>query len=313
VHLKNYPFAPLLCSSDSPAPHHGRALPQAPRRAAPHCVPTSSTSQQPRDRVARVVNDAVTSAPPPLPQHHPHARLAPHLARAHATITRKSMHARCCRTVARSPASLLCAHAAWAPHVALPRRPPHANHAPQESVPSSPQRHRRGRTTTSSPAPRHAAQWPPLLSSCELASPLPPTYKRPDGRSPPNHDALRPPPSPSQSSQRRRPSATAATACRRPSISLSGPSPLEVSKGIDRPRPPLSIPPLPGRRCALQPQCRRRSGPLAAPALLSSVLVRRRKRGWFCQKPPPQFISTRYPLSLVSFHQSPLNSSILYK
>jgi hypothetical protein len=42
-------------------------------------------------------------ATPPLPQHRRHARLAPHLAHAHATITCKLMHGRCCRAVASSP------------------------------------------------------------------------------------------------------------------------------------------------------------------------------------------------------------------
>jgi hypothetical protein len=141
----------MLCSSESPAPRHGCALPPAPCHAAPHCVPTSTTSQQPCHLVARVVNDAVTSAPPPLPQHRGHARLAAHLTRAHATITCKSTHARCCRAVASSLAPLLCAHAAWAPHVALPRLPPHAPRS---------QRHRRQSATAAAALPpatlRHA-------------------------------------------------------------------------------------------------------------------------------------------------------------
>jgi hypothetical protein len=64
-----------------------------------------------------------------LPQHRRHARHAPHLALAHATMTCKPTHARCRRVVTSSPAPLLCAHAVWALHVALPHRPPHANHA----------------------------------------------------------------------------------------------------------------------------------------------------------------------------------------
>jgi hypothetical protein len=160
------------CSARATVRPHD-ALPPAPRRAAPHCVPTSTTSQQPRHLVPLVVNDAVTSAPLPLPQHRRHARLAPHLARVHATITCKPTHARCCRAVASSPALV-----AWAPHVALPRRPLHANHAPRESASPSPQRRRRNRTAASSPAPRHAAavplspdaatgqdRWPPLPCS----------------------------------------------------------------------------------------------------------------------------------------------------
>jgi hypothetical protein len=159
--------------------------------------------------------------------------------------------------------------------------------------------------------PRPIYLTPPSLAITELlrapcanhrpvaSPPSPPAYKRPGRHSPPHHGAPRPPPSPSQSSQHRRPLDTIAAARRSPSISLSGQSPPEVSKGIGRPRAPLSIRPLPDRRRAPQPRCRRRSGPSSAPLLLSSVLVKGQREGGFAQNPLLYFFLPAAP-SLLS-------------
>jgi hypothetical protein len=123
----------------------------------PHLhVAVASPPRRTRRQRRRHLSTTVAAARPPA--------CAPCSTPSPRTITCKPTHARCCRVVASSPTPLLCAHAVWAPHVALPRRPPHANHASRDSAPSSPQHHRRGRTVVDSPAPRHATQPPPLLT-----------------------------------------------------------------------------------------------------------------------------------------------------
>jgi hypothetical protein len=154
----------VLCSSNKPAPRHDCALPPASRRAAPHCIPTSTTPLQPRRLVARVVNDAVASAP---------LRGSPRL----CLPGRLSAHA------ASTPPSIRDATAWTARHLAVPPspaitasflchppatcRPPPSSLPPPIKGPASPSTTTRTSPTTSISFPSSAAPppEPPLPQS----------------------------------------------------------------------------------------------------------------------------------------------------
>jgi hypothetical protein len=104
-HAKPLPWLPRSTPATARPHNPNRALPPVPCRAAPRRLPARLALLPSTTHVARVVNDAIASAPPPLPRTCPHrcpfhdatARAARHLAVPPSPSITELLRARLCQ------------------------------------------------------------------------------------------------------------------------------------------------------------------------------------------------------------------------